>query len=570
MSDNLPISNTKKRKIDALLQQGNLAFAQSKMASCEKICKKIDRIIDGLPHVWNLRGTMAASLGKLDRAEDCFSQALKVAPNQVEFLENLARVYALKGQPRKASDLYEKTIRFQHTNKLNTVLSYCTIMIEELQEADKAVDVLLPLLKKHPEEIRLLAMLATAYFNGDKFEQCEVYLQQLLSLDPNHSVGNRQMGLLQSQQGNITQAQDYFHHALATPTPNDSVTYANLVLVKKYRDPNDDDILQMKRIEQSTINDSITQENVCFALGKVYNDLKDTEQAFSYFRRGNALRRTRSSYQHEQEVVHIQQIMDAYTPALFDNNSALTSTMPFFITGMPRCGTTLIEQILASHPDVQSKGECDIMENVALARRHCDAAPLTLERITHFTKHEWQQVGQDYRDAVSDNTNTAHITDKTLGNIRLIGAIHCALPHAKIIHVRRHPLDTCWSIFKNNLAGELLGFGSSLTDLGQYYRMYQQLMAHWRNVLPEGVMYEVNYEDIVRNQEAETRRLLAFCDLEWDDHCLQFHTLRNQVKTASVAQVRRPIYKDSVAAWKPYEKHLQALIDIIGTKGWDE
>jgi len=208
------------------------------------------------------------------------------------------------------------------------------------------------------------------------------------------------------------------------------------------------------------------------------------------------------------------------------------------------------------------------MEGVALARRHCDTAPLTLERITHFTADEWQQVGQDYIDTVTDNISTAHITDKTLGNIRLVGAIHCALPQAKIIHVRRHPLDTCLSIFKNNLAGELLGFSSSLTDIGQYYRIYQQLMAHWRKVLPEGVMYEINYEDLVSNQEEETRRLLAFCELDWDDHCLQFHTLRNKVQTSSIAQVRRPMYKDSVAAWQRYEKQLQPLIDILGTEGW--
>jgi len=158
-----------------------------------------------------------------------------------------------------------------------------------------------------------------------------------------------------------------------------------------------------------------------------------------------------------------------------------------------------------------------------------------------------------------------HITDKSLANIRFVGAIHCALPKARIVHVRRHPLDTCLSIYRLNIQGEAFDFGRDLEELGYYYQMYLKLMQHWRDTLPEGVMYELTYERLVADQKGETRKLLDACGLEWSDQCLQFQQARNAVRTASVAQVRRAIYTDSMAAWKRYEQHLAPLIHILGT-----
>ena len=148
----------------------------------------------------------------------------------------------------------------------------------------------------------------------------------------------------------------------------------------------------------------------------------------------------------------------------------------------------------------------------------------------------------------------------------MIGAIHCALPKAKIVHVRRHPLDTCLSIYKLPLVGQHYGYGYDLGELGRYYQMYLKLMQHWRDTLPAGVMYELDYEDLVANQERETRKLLDYCGLPWNEACLQFSKAKNVVRTASMAQVRRDIYSDSVAAWKRYEKQLKPLIRILGTK----
>lgn len=528
----------------------------------------MDKIIYGLPNVLNLRGLIAATTGKLGLAEKLLSQALEAAPRQLDFLENLARVYAMKGQPRKASRLYQKAIRLQPVSNKSTILAYCNLMIE-LKEAPHAIESLLILLEKHPDDGEILMDLAISYYMVNDFEQTRNYCSAVLelNLNPNRFLAHRYLGKLASQEGRLADAEQCFRDALVI-WPQDINTYADLVVVKKFQQADDEDIVLMETIQQALSADSDDQEFACFALGKAYDDVKDFQRAFDYFDRGNAYRCKRSSYNIAVELDHMKQVIDAYTAEVSCQCSAVTDDAPLFITGMPRCGSTLTEQIIASHPNVTSKGECNVMEGIALARRHSDTAPLDLQRLVSFTPDEWQQVGVDYLEAVKQDVSTAYISDKSLNNIRLVGAIHCAMPNAKIIHVRRHPLDTCLSIYKNNLAGELFGFGSSLEDLGRYYQMYQQLMAHWHQVLPAGVMLEVNYENLVRDQEGQTRRLLDFCSLEWDDACLQFHQSRNHVQTSSVAQVRKPIYKDSVAAWQRYEKHLQPLIEILGTDGW--
>jgi hypothetical protein len=256
--------------------------------------------------------------------------------------------------------------------------------------------------------------------------------------------------------------------------------------------------------------------------------------------------------------------MDAFTDETFDRQSTLNENTPIFIIGMPRCGSTLVEQILAAHPNVASKGECEFFEKV-LAEENATDKPLTFERITAFTPEHWGSIGQRYLQRLKMNASeVTRVTDKSLTNIRLVGPIHYALPKARIIHIRRHPLDTCLSIYKNNLLGALHDYGRNLGQLGYYYRMYLRLMQHWRNILPAGTMYELDYENLINDQEGETRKLLDYCGLPWSDQCLSFQKAKNVVRTASVTQVRQPVYNSSLAAWKRYEKNLQPLIKILG------
>jgi hypothetical protein len=235
------------------------------------------------------------------------------------------------------------------------------------------------------------------------------------------------------------------------------------------------------------------------------------------------------------------------------------SSVPVFIVGMPRSGTTLIEQILASHPRVFGAGELmNLTRTVATLSRR---APF-LGAILAMGAPELRELGAHYVTEVRQLAPEAdRIIDKMPANFRLVGLIHLALPNARIIHARRDPLDTCFSCFSQLFSGDQ-PFSYDLAELGRYYSAYEMLMQHWRRVLPRGVMLEVNYEDVIGDLEGEARRIVSHCGLEWDDACLSFHQTERPVR--STFQVRQPIYRNSVGRWRLYERHLGPLIGALG------
>lgn len=572
MAKSRSISNNKKRKLQAFTEQAKHALAIGRLDACESICNLMDEISENLPITLALRGAIAEIGGQLPQAQSLFEQAAGAEPDTPEFTESVGRILERQHRYNEAADFYRKAL-IKHKNKKQAIsaalgLSASLINARRHHEAAPALE---KLNQDHPRNADILYLLGSCHLGLKNLDIALQYYQEALSAKPGHAEALRQIGQIELQKGNKAESEDAFREAINTASLITSRVYAftNLVTLKTYTNPEDEDIDTLQDLYKSLPKNSTELESVSFTLGKIYDDLKQPDKAFPYYLQGNTLRSQREPYYIDVELDHLRQIMDTYQSDVFSNNSGLSDSTPIFVTGMPRCGSTLTEQILASHRDIEAKGESNRMEGLALARQHTDDNPLTLERIASFTQKEWQQVGKDYLEASAPDEGKSRTTDKSLNNIRLVGAIHCALPHAKIIHVRRHPLDTCWSIYKHNLDGQLFGFGNQLTSLGRYYKMYQRLMDHWRSVLPEGVMLEINYEDLVNDQKAVTRQMLEFCDLPWDENCLQFYKLRNQVDTSSLVQVRKPMYKDAVAAWQRYEQHLQPLIKILGTEGWN-
>jgi hypothetical protein len=244
---------------------------------------------------------------------------------------------------------------------------------------------------------------------------------------------------------------------------------------------------------------------------------------------------------------------------------------PVFIIGMPRSGTSLIEQILASHPAVFGAGE---LEEISKLAESSVAAPGARARfpdaVPAMSAQQIRQVGADYIARIRARApNAKRIIDKMPGNFAFAGLIHLALPNARLIHTRRDAVDTCFSCFSRYFAhGQW--FSYDLGELGRYYRGYEALMEHWRNVLPKGVMLEVDYEQVVADLEHEARRIVEHCGLEWDDACLAFYETQRPVRTASASQVRQPIYGTSVGRWRPYEPFLGPLLEALGTETADE
>jgi hypothetical protein len=224
---------------------------------------------------------------------------------------------------------------------------------------------------------------------------------------------------------------------------------------------------------------------------------------------------------------------------------------------MPRSGTTLVEQILASHPDVFGAGEIDDLTLLAEAMPYPEGLP-------EASAEQLRALGASYVAGVRGRAGAAlWITDKMPSNFYYVGLIRLALPNARIIHTRRDPVDTCLSCFSKLFVGVAQPFSYDLRELGRYWRQYDALMAHWRQVLPERAMLEIQYEELVADLETQARRLVAYCGLDWNDACLAFHETRRAVRTASAVQVRRPVYKSAVGRWRIYEEQLAPLIEEL-------
>ena len=347
------------------------------------------------------------------------------------------------------------------------------------------------------------------------------------------------------------------------PTPR---RYAQLAFAKRMR--RDDTLAAMEKLAEQADGLPLDERvDLYLALGKAHDDLGEWETAFRHLLAGNAARRTLRGYDEAAMMAFLGAIENAFTPGVLRAHmgEGLRSTKPVFIVGMPRSGTTLAEQILASHAKVYGAGERNdfAREAVRLARtgaRGSDGGAL-YEVVANGLLRD---LGEAYLSRLEANAPEApRITDKLPLNFRFVGLIHLALPNARIIHMRRDPADTCLSCFFNQFGGDL-DWAYDLAEVGRYFRAYERLMANWRAALPQGVMLEMRYEDLVADLEGETRRMLDHCGLEWDARCLEFHNTERSVQTASTVQVRKPIYRSSVKRWRNYERWLGPLLAELG------
>ncbi|HZR90205.1 MAG TPA: sulfotransferase [Bradyrhizobium sp.] len=301
-----------------------------------------------------------------------------------------------------------------------------------------------------------------------------------------------------------------------------------------------------------------------FTLGKAYADLKDPDRSFRHLEAGNRLKRQQMTYDERGTLRLMQRIRDNFTRDALEarSNVGHDSEVPVFVVGMPRSGTSLVEQILASHPQVFGAGELNDFA-AALSDVAKRSAGAYADMPGKISDDDLRMLGKTYAERVRKLAATEdRIVDKLPANFLFAGLIHLALPRARIIHVRRNALDTCLSCY-SLLFAEDQPYAYDLGELGRYYRAYEATMEHWRNVLPPGRMLEVQYEDLVNDLEGHARRLISHCGLEWDARCLAFHKSERPVNTASLVQVRKPIYTGSVGRSKLYGSRLKPLMDAL-------
>lgn len=307
---------------------------------------------------------------------------------------------------------------------------------------------------------------------------------------------------------------------------------------------------------------------VCYSLAKELEDVRDWKHSFQYLRRGASARRLSLTYHVESDLGMMDEVARQFDASFFEAAaSGYSDEAPIFVLGLPRSGTTLVDRILSSHRNVGSVGESEEF-SATIARHGQQFGPKEKLEIRHTKLLDFPSVGRDYCRSINGLLpGYSRLLDKTPRNYMYIGLILTALPNAKIVHLRRHPVDSCYAIYKT-LFREGCLYSYDQGDLGRYYLGYHKLMAHWRSVLP-GRFLDVSYEELVEKQEEITRKMVSFSGLEWEDACLSFEKNASPSLTASAAQVRQPIYKTSVALWRRYENELQPLIKILRDGGID-
>jgi len=389
-----------------------------------------------------------------------------------------------------------------------------------------------------------------------KFREAEAQLRQAIVLDPGSDLLHKTLGDALSKQGRFEEAIEACDRALAI-NPLQVPAHLIAVQARKCTEP---DRPRLDRMLSTLGEASLDDEDRLFlhyAIGKMLDDFGEYREAMQHFDQANGIRRRNASFDRELFSGHVDWVMRRFTPAYFAAHAefAVDDETPLLIVGMPRSGTTLVEQILSSHPQIAGGGEV-----VFWTRR---AASWGVSSAAYLTPASAQLLAGDYLAMLRRiGPSAAQVTDKVPFNLFQLGLIHLLLPKARIIHCRRHPIDTCLSMYFTNFK-EKFEFVSDKGDLAFAYRQYTRLMDHWRAVLPLDRFMELDYESLIADRQAVTRRLIAFTGLDWHDACLAPERNKRTVITSSLWQVRQPVYATSIARWRHYEPWLGELRQLL-------
>jgi tetratricopeptide (TPR) repeat protein len=418
-------------------------------------------------------------------------------------------------------------------------------------------------LELKPNEAETYSVLGSIFVAQGHADQGREAFERALALDPDMTSAKLGLGNIFVEEGKFPEAEEIFKGIIDDKAEHLAALFS-LAQTKKVK-PGDAIIANLEAEAEKLPELTETKATfIHFALGKIYDDLGEADKAFPHFIKGCALKRKKLPYDADAKDVFFRRTQEVFSKDFIDarRGHGFKSAVPIFVLGQPRSGTTLTEQIIASHPSVFGAGELSDMLELTVQQKA--GAPQFPDNWQDATPQRLAMLGKNYVEGLQKRKpDAARITDKMPANFLNIGLIHLALPDAKIVHVQRNPLDTCISCF-TRLFAHNQAQTYDLYELGRFYRAYKHLMDHWQKVLPPGSFYNIQYEALVDDTEGEARKLLDYCDLEWDDACLDFHKHERNIRTASVTQVRQPIYKTSLARWKKYEKFLGPLIEGLG------
>jgi tetratricopeptide (TPR) repeat protein len=551
--------------VDAHFKLGNALAVQHRYSEAIEAYERVVSLHGNFSEAHANLGFTLMSAGRYADAESHLRQALRAHPNSAPILNAMGVV--LYGQTRmaEATDSFRRVAALVPGDaEVHANLGNALRELGMHQEAETS----------YRRSIALNDQFSRAHFDlggllygQERFAEAEQCYRRALELKPGHVESCNNLGRSIRRQGRLDEARECFEKAM-TIDPDAVETYFNLASLRRFEPGQPEPERMEKLVSKVPFLSENSRIRYWFALGKMREDLGRYSASFEAYAQGNRLKHAQISPNEANRIKLSDNIRTVFNEAFFSNRPTpiAPGKSPIFIVGMPRSGTSLIEQILSTHPDIHGGGELHDLDNVIYGA--ATEAGLPAERYpelaVRMSEDAFLQLGQAYIKKVWQLAPDAtRITDKMMSNFLHIGMIRQMFPNAKIIHAMRDPMDSCFSCYATLFAKNNLDFTYDLGSVGRYYVRYIQLMQYWQRVLPAGSILELRYENMVADTEGQARRLLDYLELPWNPGCLNFHENKRVVRTASAAQVRRPVYKSSVARWKHFEAQLEPLLDIV-------
>ncbi len=505
------------RKIEILKNKMHAGNFDEVIAEASILIKKNKHQI-----IFNILSLAYQSKGELKKSETIMDEALKLNPNNPYFLNNMGITQHKMENLKIAEEYFERGLKIV-PNYIN-ILNNLGNLKKDLDQTDEALKYYKKSLSINPKVIETLLNISICYQSLGKFREAKNHLFELLKIDPAYTIADR---LISS--------------------------------MTRYEDEEDVHLKEMKKkVTQLKLNE-IQLANLRFSLGKAYEDLKKYELSFENYNKGNEILKKIFNFNIKDEESNFEIIKK-----IFSNHSKNTaeknSRKVIFILGMPRSGTSLIEHILSSHNNVYGGGELSFLKNI-IDDKFLNNANIK-SNIINYEKEIFQDAQNNYILKISQIDKSSKVfTDKSPLNFRYIGFIKKIFPNSKIINCKRNSLDICWSNFKNFFGGSL-PFTNNLIDLANYNKIYEDLMNFWEKKFPQQI-YHLDYDKLINNSENEIKKILNFCELEWDENCLKHEKNTKAIKTASASQARQPINKAGLKTFEPYKDYLTEISSIL-------
>lgn len=507
------------------------------------------------PNIFTSLGLICNQTGRENESVDFFKKAIEANPCDELALNNLGLIFFKNKKHKKAKIFFLNAIKLSKNAK---TYFYLGQIYTELNNYNQAINNFQESIKINDSAEAFCNLGNLLYLKGE-IKDAEKYTNLAIKKNPGMDIAYNNKGLICLANGQINKAKSNFIQAIKI-NKNNFRAYYNLSSVSNYFQ-NNKHLKELFNLLKSSQNNK-EKIYLFFTLGRIFEKKRDFNKSFKYFSLANSIKRKTFQYSINQDIKLFKNIKRIFNTVRINknNNYGFYDELPIFIVGMPRSGTSLIEQVLSSHSNIYGAGEINLLDEI-INKYFISKNNLIDPKL--INKNNLYDAGSEYINIIKTKFKTKrYIINKLPLNFRWIGLINLILPKAKIVHCKRDPLDTCLSIFQQNFLIKGNEYSFDLIEIGKYYNLYTDCMKHWK-IVNRKKFYEIGYENFIKNQKNETKKLLEFCSLDWEEKCLDFYKTKRSVRTSSDAQVRKTIYTSSINRANSYKREIKEIINIL-------